>query len=904
MSNDLNTVENLIDLSADDDPCSPLQCTFPSNSQTYTPPPPLIPPSQFDGRDSLENNPFDCIQKLANRPDDPFELISREAFFQPIPSQSGPAEGSNATTEVRVENLLCISDDNIKIVEDNSQSALMGTFPEFNALQDSQLRIREPIPSVSSIGSAVNFSPCDDSAFKSRNESSKTLNKAFITDNTASSFSEDSRPQSVMNKGFFETCSSFDHSSSNSTPENIAQPILENSDSSGSAKASKSQKPSDARKRLLKLSLSNSTSNSPLCRRPIDDDNSSPLSSVFSEAENLADHFASRCGFDSGKSFDDSCDDLMAIKPNWIDSETDIDSDLEMMKIPILQEIPSPIVQQKAMPWTQKENKAIDENSIPTTKHVNTNNSPDLESLREKVQQHKAEKKNNQDILTIIDSLKKVIKDCGNDAKKAEVNGLLESLSNLVNDKNSNGSNEKLNTQTPPPKIDIITSPPKMDTLTPPPQPIVRQGTFDMESKENSKSEDNNKQEEENPTQQSEHQPDDEVQIDQNISTGTHSVHSVQSPEPDQSQVSDIVEQIGRLLGNQNVNVVQANLGTNNTSGTINPTYIVVMNTPLPAKQRPSIVPMDSYPNDGSPELNHSQVRRRSQSLSIHDKEKHFTIPVPPSPLHICDKTPGRGPMLRRNSFSSTNPTTPKVQLTRRSVYGSTNANDVTSKQGQINQRKSMALETHHEKQQPPGLNTASVGAFNAKKLKFKQSTESIVKTNGPMKATIPVKKVAPMIVTTNVDSPTEEQPNRFRSVTSTPNVQQNSSKYYPSACSTPMIEASPIKRTGGAVRSRYSFIPSTPTPKQGSLAPSTSQARRRTMNEMRSPKKLTDRPSSLGITKPGAIKTVKLPQNFSKTLNKMAPTTSKGVLRLSKPSPPSAAADKNKENKLPRSTH
>ncbi|XP_055843960.1 uncharacterized protein LOC129910559 [Episyrphus balteatus] len=860
MSNDSNIVKNLIDLSAEDDPHSPLQ-----NPPTFTPPLPLIPISAYDGRESLENNPFDCIQKQANRPDDPFELLSREASYQPHCSESNGEGGTTSNQiEVRIGNLLCMSDDSIKVDED--------TIPEFNTLQLPPSRFREPITSVSSIGSTIYSSPCNDSAFTSRNESSKTINKAFITENTISSFSEDSRVQSAMNKGFVESYSSFDHSSAKSTPENVNQSPLENSDSSGKGR---SQKPMDARKRLLKLSLSNSTSNSPLCRRQFDDDNSSPLSSVFSEAENLADHFASRCGFDSGKSFDDSCDDLMSIKPNWIDSETDIDSDLEMMKIPILQEIPSPVVNQKTMPWSEKKVEDI------PPKSVSTNNSPDLEALKEKVQQHRAEKNNNHEIKTLIDNLKLVIKDCANGEKKAEANNLLESLSNLMNDKNGSGTTEQ------------------METLTPPPQPIVRQGTFDMEIKDNDEREESERQEEQQ-NKQSELQPEEEVHVDQNISTGTHSVHSVQSPESD--QVSDIVEQIGRLLGNQNVNVLQANISNaSNVNGTINPTYIVVMNTPIPAKHRPSINSSE-YPNDGSPELTHGQIRRRSQSLSIHDKEKLFTAPVPPSPLRN-DKTPARAPMLRRNSFSSTNPTTPSIPMNRRSVYGTCNASDAASKQSQM-QRRSVALETHHEKQQntlqqQPPMGVASI-SFNAKKLKFKQSTESIVKASGPMKATIPVKKVAPMIVTTNVDSPTEEPSNRFRSVTSTPNVQLNPSKGYPSACSTPMIEASPIKRSGIA-KSRYSFIAATPTPKNSNLATSSSQARRRTMSEMRSPKKIGDRPSTSGITKPGTVKTVKLPQNFSKTLNKMAPTTSKGVLRLSKPSPPTGTVDKNKENKLPR---
>ncbi|XP_055910422.1 uncharacterized protein LOC129944783 [Eupeodes corollae] len=888
MSNDSNFVTNLIDLSADDDPCSPLQTTQPpssSNCSTYTPPLPLIPLTNLDGRESLDNNPFDCIQKQANRPDDPFELISREASYQPHYSQS---LGAACQTEVRIGNLLCMSDDSIKAEEETSPP-VVDQFAEFSALQVPSSRFHEPICSVSSIGSTVYSSPCDDSAFKSRNESSKSINKAFITDHSISSFSEDNRAHSAMNKGFVESCSSFDHSPAKSTPENAAQPPSENSDSSGKGR---SQKPADARKRLLKLSLSNSTSNSPLCRRPFDDDNSSPLSSVFSEAENLADHFASRCGFDSGKSFDDSCDDLMSIKPNWIDSETDIDSDLEMMKIPILQEIKSPIVNKKATTSWEK----IEEIPEPILKKpISANNSPDLEALKEKVQQHKAEKNNNNEIKSLIENLKLVIKDCANDAKKSEANNLLECLSNLMNDKNGSGTIEKT------------------DTLTPPPQPIVRQGTFDMELKENECADGEGKEEE------PQHQSEEDAHTDQNISTGTHSVHSVQSPEADQAQVSDIVEQIGRLLGNQNVNVVQASLSTNTSNGAINPTYIVVMNTPLPTKQRPSIDAMD-YQNDGSPDLAHSQGRRRSQSLSIHDKEKSANLLVPPSPLRNDCKTPMRAPMIRRNSFSSSNSCTPIVQNNRRSVYGagfggcgggggSNNLEAASSKQSHL-QRRSMALETHHEKQQnapqqqQPPIGGASGISFNAKKLKFKQSTESIFKANGPMKATIPVKKVAPMIVMTNADSPTEETATRFKSVTSTPNVQNNPSKYYPNACSTPMIEASPIKRSG-LTKSRYSFVAATPTPKHSSLAPSTSQARRRTMNEMRSPKKVGDKPSTSGIMKPGTVKTVKLPQNFSKTLNKMAPASSKGVLRLTKPSPPSAggAVDKNKENKLPRST-
>lgn len=286
-----------------------------------------------------------------------------------------------------------------------------------------------------------------------------------------------------------------------------------------------------------------------------------------------------------------------------------------------------------------------------------------------------------------------------------------------------------------------------------------------------------------------------------------------------QPEFNNIVEQIGKLLGNQNVNVVQANIQTpcQGNQQTMNPTYIVVMNTPLqtPSNLQRSIMNAGNF-NDGSPELNQSaQMRKRSQSLSTHDKQM-LAQKDSENSQKVYSATPQRLPGFRRNSISSSNFT----PIRRPSFSGN---------------KDPILTQTHIKKPSfdEPAQNTKPLAnirpELNGRKLKLKATSDLAAKPSGPLKATIPIKKVAPMIV-----NPQQRQP---MTMTSTP-------------------------RDNNGPKSRYSYMPNSASASKNTLSPG-GATRRRTVSEKSSPKKVDG-----GVTK-SAARSLKMPQSIGKALNK-----------------------------------
>lgn len=285
------------------------------------------------------------------------------------------------------------------------------------------------------------------------------------------------------------------------------------------------------------------------------------------------------------------------------------------------------------------------------------------------------------------------------------------------------------------------------------------------------------------------------------------------------------------------MNVVQANIQTpcqGNGSQQSNPTYIVVMNTPMaqtPSRLQRSIMSISNF-NDGSPELNQSiesQMRKRSQSLSIHDK-KMLDGKDAKSPPKMYSATPQRLPGFRRNSISS-----PSVTPLRRPIHYPGNKDPSLTK----------TLVKKPSFDDPPQTSKPIANIrpeLNVRKLKLKANSDIGVKSTGPLKATIPIKKVAPMIV-----HPQSSSGERL-AMTSTPR-----------------------DNNGARPKSRYSYMPTTPSGNKNTLSPG-GATRRRTLSEKSSPKKMDG-----GISKP-AIRSLKMPQNITKVFNKLAIPKSGGV--------------------------
>lgn len=290
--------------------------------------------------------------------------------------------------------------------------------------------------------------------------------------------------------------------------------------------------------------------------------------------------------------------------------------------------------------------------------------------------------------------------------------------------------------------------------------------------------------------------------------------------------------------GNQNVNVVQANIQTPGQGNQqSNPTYIVVMNTPMaqtPSHLKRSIMTIGNY-NDGSPELNQSvEMRRRSQSLSLHDK-KLMEGKNSKSPTKTYSATPQRVPGFRRNSISS-----PSVTPLRRPLQFPGNKDPSLT--------KTLVKKPSFDEPSQTSKPVANIRPeLSVRKLKLKATSDVGVKPSGPLKATIPIKKVAPMIVHPQPSAGSERL-----AMTSTPR-----------------------DNNGAKPKSRYSYMPTTPSANKNTLSPGGAATRRRTLSEKSSPKK-----SDGGVSKPAA-RSLKMPSSITKTLNKLTGSKAGGVSLL-----------------------
>ncbi|KAM7346428.1 uncharacterized protein ACRADG_006370 [Cochliomyia hominivorax] len=831
---DLNCA-NLIDLSLEDDTpsCNDTNsktenCNTLLPSETTNDGILFIPPT-WRKRDSLDNNPFDCVQKLAERVDDPFDMVEKEACLKARQAQK-------PQTEVKLGNLLSLSDDNLLDEEEMPESPALQA-DDINRIKSNALDMESP-PVL--------------------------LNEKLVPD-SVSGPDTDSNPNS-------------------------------SAESTASAKLKKSM---EYRKRLLKLSISNAAFSSPLARKTsmeFEDILGTPVSSMFSRAAEFGENLLA--AESPLKLVED--EDLMAQEPpNFIDSEKNFEKDLEMLKIPILNELPSPAVEQISIKSPIKSNVKIE--------NCSTENAlPNLAAIKAKLKAKREEINNNhqQEISSLIHNLKSLITrgEVVDENKKQQADTLLEALSSAL---------KPTDTEETLKPLDLLN--------VPQPQPIKRQGTFDIELQENENNNlDNQPLVQDMPNcmisssatydgetaEEKQHLnlPEIAPLSPQNSSPEYHQEHENHDSVNEnhlQPDVNDIMEQLSKLLIN--------NSGDNPPSNH-NPTFIVVMNTNqlnhsninssqqniVDAKQRSSFVAnyLENSINDGSPDLTkvNSMTRRRSQSLSIHDKVKIVQLPLqPPTPRSLQKqqhvqfddsppvtttppasdietpefKTPAR--MERRNSYSSGTPYTAHVGV-RRSGFGSDCKNP-------LNVRRPQTLDTHHEGQQqaivrPMTMPSNNLPSFKPDlKKKPKHNTESIIKSSGPLKATIPVKKVAPMLKTSpptpdnvgksssNLHNTSLQNPSKISRVPTTPLPTKGGSSSmgvgvgYPNACSTPAAFTSPLKRTTGPVnKPRYSYMSATPNPKSSSTSSASASLKRRTITEFKAKSPLKPRVSSVGL--------------------------------------------------------
>lgn len=625
---------NLIDLSLEDDiPCTNTQIKTeivqqPSVGAATMQGPYFVSPT-WRKRDSLDNNPFDCVQKLAQRQDDPFDIVEREACLKARTTQRPLA------AEVKLGNLLSLSSDNLLDYETINTPTTIAEESCLKKFPDNDLD----------------------------HESPPILLNCKLPSDSASSGGSDSNP--------------------NSSSELTA--------------SSKLKKAMD-RKRLLKLSLSNAAYNSPVSHKnslDCDDLFGTPTSSMFSKAAEFGEHLLAA---ESPLKLIE--DDIMSEEPpNFSDSEKNFEADLEMLKIPILNELSSPAVALEEPLNTPNQNKSTNLNISPAVSMSTTLSN--LEAIKAKLKAKREETNNNHqlEITSLIHNLKSLIAsgEMPNNLKKQQASDLLESLSSALS---TTITDETLKPQ------DFLSVP------TQQPQPIKRQGTFDIDLQENEdKLEDEQPLVEEMPncmisssatydgeTEEEKHNlklP--EIapvtpQLSPQHNHQNHHHHQHNSQDHLQSDVNDIMEQLSKLLIN--------NSSSDNHQNSNNPTFIVVMNTnnnnnnTTSAKQRSAMVAsyLENSFNDGSPDLskvNLPMARRRSQSLSIHDKVKIVQLPLkPPKPCSIQKqhpvqldesppvmtppssdmqtpefKTPAR--MIRRNSYSSGTPYTAQVGVRR-----------------------------------------------------------------------------------------------------------------------------------------------------------------------------------------------------------------------------------------------
>lgn len=542
--------------------------------------------------------------------------------------------------------------------------------------------------------------------------------------------------------------------------------------------------------------------------------------------------------FDSLKCLDESYEDLMSIKPKWIDCELDIESDLEMLKIPILDKLncemnTSPVLEDTILSNTSEtvtpENPIIKQDDTNTNKVSNT-----LAELKEKLKLQKlaTDKK---DINELIAKLKQIILECSDKEKIKAANDLLESLESLLN------NNENIENQ----------------------HKIITPKSSKLEMDENSPDINKSKYNENSIIENQENN-------DNNDDSGSNNIVIMKSPP------QNIIKEIDKLLGNENI-LSKLNDKTSNNRRKSS-TYIFVMKTPKHLiRQQSEIydnkrITMNNKEDDDDDDKNKSFRRRSSSLTSIVQNKSNL------KPKNLDFKTPHHPISQISNLRKSTNTISRNLDTKRKLLHDKEDikesSSSLTLKTKTLSRR---SLNTIHSIDKTIKNNT------NPPKLRIK-SNEVNSRKKGPLKATVPMIKVEFPLVN-NSSSPTSgntpllnENNENSKSCTSTPNVTPILQKQK-------RISSINSNASTGAISKRHSINGSSESPEIKSKTnnrnsylsvPSNSKSiyQRRSLSHLNNKlsKPEASNTNSNFETSKTQIKSIKT-QDFSKTANKLAPT-------------------------------
>lgn len=733
----------LIDLTNSDQENTP---KTDDKKQIFFPPVAVCP---LAGRDSLDNNPFDRMHKQVQYINDPFEILTKTEFSK-IKKEEDISDVKMGSLIDLDRNLLGENDSSFLSVPRNRATST-GRFSSISSIGSGSF-LQSP---TSNDVFATNLSPIFNNSSICKNSQ---LDLGFITETSINSTvtQNSSEINSLLNKGFVNTDNTipvFNSPNMNYALINHETLTAKRSPFLGTkfssiTKRDRIHSDSDLIKlnkdtkmksssldislkknQLLKLSLSNLSSphSSPRLRKDMEN-------TVYIEATMLANKFA-RLAMNSSyqQNNDDSCDDIMSINPNWIDS--DFESDIETT-------LQSPVVNDEPI--------VVPEIKVPEIPEI-----PEIQKEGVKIEEEKEEEEKpvvSENLNSMIEHLQEALESC-DDQKKNDANNLLESLKELL----VGGSSTTEKSQ----QLFVPTA-------------IVRQGTFDIDSNTD------------------------------------ESPPKITEEQKQTQNVNSVMEQLGKILGNENLNLLQNN--------TTNPTYIVVMNAPPQPLVKdsvsfnPNVIEYDSptnFDNDFRPSV-------RSKSLSLPDKPASV-IKAVQNKINLvnANTTPAR-PNGRRSSFSFSKPIekpTATVSSTRRSMYSAAATSRITPRK--IILPSSVA---------PPQIRNQTFQARPQHIILKKTRQRSSESINGPMKATIPIKRVAPMI-TRSVSSPSDDNDKKL--LTSTPLI--NKPHKYPTACSTPVpVQQSKLTPRKEIPKSRMSYISATPNPKSRTSMINKTAGRRR----------------------------------------------------------------------------
>lgn len=706
--------------------------------------------------DSADNNPFDCMVKQAGLLDDPFEIVENAAKANPT---------SNAEHQHLVKTGTLISLDSLDVP----------TPP--------------PEPYRDEI---IEISSSSDSSHHESISARQTPNS--VQNGNATNDERTPSPASSTHGAFASM--------------NMSTPV-----------GRTSAKTKSSALHLLKFSLSNnrmdstSDNGSPI---PIDQDSSSGDEYATILHQKM---LSSKTLMLRTPQPDESFDDLSATKPNWVDSETDmendsdLDNDIAKLNIPMLTtkvasegntlvaiDTPSAGDRKKTdCDVKSKEHEAIlnrdklleklasiklrhpsptDEDRINGSHGDEDSDQVDDENRTLKNESARSAISTSlrlQNAHSLMENLRKLVDQCDDKQKQLEAKTLLQSLSSIL-------TLDGESTQ-----VASAKSSSSSFELTPP-YPIVRQGTFNIDRDKNDR-------------EKRETSPKQETTLTPKTSPKSKSPSGCSTLNPALSQV---LKDLQSVLGtNRSVNVVQTNIQPQTTDGT-NPTYIVVC-----ASSKDTV-------EMGTPQSNNTAQRSyRSQSFSSRDRpvaavraaQVKAEQPRPLQTASACQTPMRRPPLIRRSSFGAitrtktTEPVVPPPKpsttiLRRRSLQGpmpssslrppspkttftakSTTAFNLSAPSSDAvpAKRRSLLSSTAAAPKDSPSKMKSSYGILKkpqapplVRNLKIRVKESFAGRSSAPMRAVVPMNRVAPLVMINESVSPLEDK-RRKGAITSTP---------------------------------------------------------------------------------------------------------------------------------------